>query len=178
MLPRIIVLAVLIFVGTCVAVDIRMRRIPNVLSGPALLAGILLNAFYFGISGLWWSVVGAAVTMAALLWPFAMGGVGAGDVKMMGAVGAFLGMRLALAGLLAGMVLGGLIMGAHLFRVGRLGEKLSATWQMFAVAAATQSLRPLHVSLSQPDAVALPYSVPLALGTASVLAAQAVLRMQ
>jgi len=176
-LPRLIVLTVVAFVGICVAVDMRTRRIPNVVSGPALLAGVLVNAFYFGLPGLWGSVLGATLTMAALLWPFAMGGIGAGDVKMMGAVGAFLGARLALAGMLTGMLLGGLIMAAHLLRIGRLGEKLAATGRMFMVAAATRSVTPLRVSASEPDAVSLPYSLPLALGIVTVLAAQAYLRV-
>ena len=54
-------------------------------------------------------------------------------------------------------------------RLGRLGQKLRATASMFSAAAVTGSLAPLRLSADQPDAIALPYSVPLGLGTLAVL---------
>lgn len=169
-MPSAIVIAAVVFVALCVVVDLRTRRIPNVVSGPGMLLGILLNTAYLGTSGLLLSVSGLTVVVGLLLWPFAMGGVGGGDVKMMGAVGALLGPRLAVIGLGAGMILGGGIMVWHLLRRGRLREKVMATAGMFQAAAMTRSLDPLRVSASDQGAIALPYSVPLGLGTLAVLA--------
>lgn len=104
-----------------------------------------------------------------LLPAFAVGGLGAGDVKMMGAIGALLGPQLAMAGLGLGMIFGGFIMLVHLARCGRLKEKLGATWAMVAAASLARSVEPLRVPATDPDAVALPYSVPLGLGTVAVL---------
>ncbi len=148
----------------------RTRRIPNLLTGAGLLAGLFVNTLYFGTSGLIASLAGFAFAIAALLVPFAFGGIGGGDVKMMGAVGAILGPRLALAGLVVGMLVGGAIMIMYLGMRGRLREKMASTGAMVAAAAATQSVAPLFVSASEPGAVTLPYSVPLALGTVAVLA--------
>src|SRR5947207_15853080 len=85
------VATVVIFVALCVIADVRTRRIPNVISGSAMLLGITLNTAYMGTAGLLDSLAGLGVTVGVLLWPFAMGGIGGGDVKMMGAIGALLG---------------------------------------------------------------------------------------
>src|SRR2546425_11393857 len=105
------VATVVIFVALCVIADVRTRRIPNAISGSAVLLGITLNTAYQGTAGLLESLAGLGVTMGVLLWPFAMGGIGGGDVKMMGAIGALLGPRLALLGLGAGAILAGAAMG-------------------------------------------------------------------
>src|ERR671936_451307 len=104
---------VVIFVALCVIADLRTRRIPNAISGAGMLLGITLQAAHKGTAGLLDSLSGLGVTMGVLLWPFAMGGIGGGDVKMMGAIGALLGPRLALMGLGVGVILGGAIMLCH-----------------------------------------------------------------
>ena len=168
-MPTVIITFVVVFIVACCVVDARTRRIPNVLSGSAMLAGIALNASYFGLSGVGLSLGGLLAAAAILLPSFAVGGIGAGDVKMMGAIGALLGPQLALAGLGLGMIFGGLIMLVHLARRGRLQEKLWSTWAMLASAALARSIEPLRAPAADPNAVALPYSVPLGLGTVVVL---------
>jgi prepilin peptidase CpaA len=168
-MPTLIAAIAVIFIVACCVVDARTRRIPNVLSASAMIAGLGLNTAYFGVSGLGVSVGGLLAAAAVLLPAFAVGGLGAGDVKMMGAIGALLGPELALAALGLGMIFGGLIMVAHLARRGRLKEKLGDTWAMVAAASLARSIEPLRAPGADPDAVALPYSVPLALGTVAVL---------
>jgi prepilin peptidase CpaA len=176
-MPFPIALTVVTFLVACSLLDVKTRRIPNILTGFGMVVGLLLNTIYFGKSGLAASAAGIAVVMGALLAPFAFGGIGGGDVKMMGAVGSILGPKLALAGLVLGMLLGGGIMAWHLGMRGRLGEKMASTGAMVAAAAATRSLGPLFVSASDPGAITLPYSVPLALGTVAVLALQGLMRL-
>jgi prepilin peptidase CpaA len=154
----------LVFLALSCAADVRTRRIPNALSGFAMLAGLSVNLFYFGVPGLLAAATGIAVTIAALLAPFALGGIGGGDVKMMGAVGALLGPRLGLVALGIGLVLGGVVMLAHLARLGRAGEKLRATGHMIGAAVLERSTSPLRVAIDAPQAVTLPYSIPLGLG--------------
>src|SRR3954447_18459214 len=103
-------LVLVTFVIACCVVDVRTRRIPNVMSGSALALGVGLNTLAFGADGLGASLAGAGIVIAILLAPFALGGIGGGDVKMMAAVGAFLGPQLAVIALLVGMVLGGIVM--------------------------------------------------------------------
>jgi prepilin peptidase CpaA len=157
------------FTVACCAVDTQTRRIPNALSAGAMVAGMSLNALSDGSAGVAASLGGLLAAGAVLLPAFALGGVGAGDVKMMGAVGALLGARLALAALALGMIFGGVIMMVHLARRGRLREKLGSTWAMVAAASLTRSVEPLRAPAADARAVALPYSVPLGLGTLGVL---------
>lgn len=167
----VIVATTLLFVAVCVVSDVRTRRIPNLLTGPAMLGGFALNAWAFGWSGVQASLTGFALAIALLLAPFAAGGIGGGDVKMMGAVGALLGPRLVLSSLILGMILGGVFAVVHLARLARLKEKLGDLGRMVANAAVAMSVKPLQVSTRAPGAVVLPYSLPLGLGTVCVLVA-------
>lgn len=167
--PLIIVLGTTVFVVACWWTDLASRRIPNGLTGVAFGVGVLVNIWIYGIAGGLASIVGAVLAGGILALPFALGGVGGGDVKMMGAVGAWLGPYLALLGLAAGLVLGGLFSVLHLTRIGRLGDKLRATTTMVQGAVARRSLDPLRLSDEAADAVTLPYSLPLGLGTLGAL---------
>ena len=135
-----------------------------------MLAGLALNAWFMGWAGIQTSIAGFALATVLLLGPFALGGVGAGDVKMMSAVGALLGPRLVFQSLLIGVALGGIFAVVHLARIARLREKLGALGQMFGTAIMMRSLAPLKVSAGAPHAVVLPYSLPLGLGTFGVIA--------
>ena len=95
---------------------------------------------------------------------------------MMAAVGALLGPRLVFPSLLVGMIAGGVVMAAHLARHGRLAEKIKSTAGMVAGAVSTASLGPLRDVAIGPDAVTLPYSVPLAVGTFATIALSAMSR--
>jgi len=161
---------VVLFVVACIAFDLRVRRIPNLLTGSTIVAGFVTNVLFFGFAGILPSFAGIAVTLAVLVVPFALGGIGGGDVKMMAAIGAFIGPRLALESLVVGVILGGMVVVVHLFRLGRLREKLLHLKSMLLGAFLTRSPEPLKISAEEPGAVALPYSVPLGLGTLAVLA--------
>lgn len=73
-------------------IDLRTRRIPNIITGPLLAAGFLYAALNGGLEGF----VGAAAACALLALPFVLmflfAGGGAGDAKFMGAIGAWLGL--------------------------------------------------------------------------------------
>jgi len=72
--------------------DVWKFKVYNVLTLPLLLTGLLFHAFAGGASGLSGSLVGVLVGFAILFPFYLMGGMGAGDVKLMAAVGAWLGM--------------------------------------------------------------------------------------
>lgn len=158
-----------VFLGACVAFDVRTLRIPNLVTGPAVLAGMAVNGWASGWNGLGMSATGFALAVVLLLAPFALGGIGGGDVKMMGAIGALIGPGLILQSLVIGLIAGGCIAAVHLARRSRLRDKLFATATMFTQAVATQSLEPLRAPTTAPGAIVLPYSVPLGLGTMIVL---------
>jgi prepilin peptidase CpaA len=70
--------------------DFRIRRIPNWLIAIGLICGVVLNAFH-GSPYLIQSVLGFLVGVVVLIVPFALGWIGAGDVKYLGVVGSLLG---------------------------------------------------------------------------------------
>lgn len=76
---------------TAVAFDVGSHRIPNAVVAVGLLGGVAAQTAVTGWHGLADAVTGAALGLVLLLPFHLMGGMGAGDVKLMAAVGAFLG---------------------------------------------------------------------------------------
>lgn len=79
--------------ATCIAgwMDLRNRRIPNLLTVPFALSGIAFHAISNGVQGATGSLIGGVVGLSLLLLPFFANGIGGGDVKLMAGVGAWLG---------------------------------------------------------------------------------------
>jgi prepilin peptidase CpaA len=169
-MPTILALATVALVAVSMATDVRTRRIPNAVPATAVVAALVLQTLDGGAAGAGASLAGLLLAGGALVVPFALGGVGAGDVKMMAAVGALLGPSLAVRALLLGMALGGVVMLLHVAALGRAGEKVRATARMLGAAAAQGSLAPLRAPAADPSPVTLPYSVPLGAGTLAVVA--------
>jgi len=71
--------------------DLRTRHIPNWITAPGAAFGLILQTYYFGIQGTLASLEGAAIGLAFFIAFYIAGGMGAGDVKLFGAVGAFVG---------------------------------------------------------------------------------------
>jgi prepilin peptidase CpaA len=89
--------------------DLRTQRIPNWMTFPAALLGLAANAVLGGVSGLGQSALGMLLGLGLLIVPFILGGMGAGDVKMLAAVGAFGGPAFVWRTFLMGSIAGGLI---------------------------------------------------------------------
>jgi prepilin peptidase CpaA len=71
--------------------DFKWKRIPNAFILPAMAVSMLIHALNSGISGFIFSIEGLFLGMALLIIFYIMGVMGAGDVKLMGAVGSILG---------------------------------------------------------------------------------------
>src|SRR5688572_16738498 len=74
--------------------DVKYRRIPNLLVLSALITGIGINSFFDGWQGLGNSLLGFGLGFLPMLLLHIFGALGAGDVKLCGAVGAILGVGL------------------------------------------------------------------------------------
>jgi prepilin peptidase CpaA len=82
-----------VIVATTVAgvIDIRRFRVPNAVTLPLFLSGILYHTILSGWEGLLLSGLGAVFGLGVLLIPYMLGGMGSGDVKLLAGVGAWLG---------------------------------------------------------------------------------------
>ncbi len=88
--------------------DMRTRRIPNAITFPAMVALLALHAFFSGLPGLKESGLGLAGAFLVFLVPHLFKALGAGDVKLMAAVGAGLGSSALLTAVLFTSLAGGL----------------------------------------------------------------------
>jgi prepilin peptidase CpaA len=142
--------------------DWRSRRIPNWLTLPGLLVGIGLNAAISGWAGTKSSLLGAGLGLLLLL-PFVLlKSLGAGDWKLAGALGAFVGAATLTDLLLASVFVAGLM------ALGLVIYKRRTRETMRNIAHLVASLLSLHmpgpeVSLDNPQSLKVPYGVALAL---------------
>jgi prepilin peptidase CpaA len=146
--------------------DVRTRRIPNWLTFPAALLGLVAATAAYGGHGAVSSAAGLLVGLAVFFPLFMLKGLGAGDVKLMGALGAWLGTSLvvgvAFYTSLAGGVLALALIVRH--RYGRQAVRnlwlLLTHWRLFGV-------RPLDsLTLETSAGPKLPYALPIATGLA------------
>ena len=91
------------------ATDLRTRRIPNALTFGGALAGLVANLLAYQLDGIRWSLIGWLVGVLLLAIPFALRGTGAGDVKLLAAVGAWAGPWFAVYTLVFGAIAGGVV---------------------------------------------------------------------
>ena len=155
----------------CIAcvTDIRSRRIPNLLTLGAAVAAIGFHVVSAGTSGLFLALSGWAVGLLLFLPFFALGGMGGGDVKLLAALGAWVGPRdvvwLAIYTSLAGGVLGLVVALSRNY----LGTALRNIWTML-VSWWLVGPRPVpSMTLADSKAPRLAYAVPMMIGTVVTL---------
>jgi prepilin peptidase CpaA len=152
------------------ATDLRWRRIPNLLTFGAALAAFGYHAAHAGLPGLGASVAGWAIGGAMFVPFFALGGLGGGDVKLLAALGAWLGpaatVWLALYAMLAGgpMALAVAVMRGY----GRQAVENVYGLLMFWRVAGLRPHPAITLDAASP-APRLPYALPIAAGLAVTL---------
>jgi len=78
---------------TAVFTDLRAQKIPNILTFPLMLYGLAYHAITSGFSGLSFSFFGILAGIGIFIIPYILGGMGAGDAKLMGGAGALIGAK-------------------------------------------------------------------------------------
>lgn len=89
--------------------DVKTRRIPNYLTLGTALTGLIYQGVFHGLNGLLDGCLGLGLGFALLILPYLWSGMGAGDVKALAALGAWLGMRLTMHLFLYMALCGGLM---------------------------------------------------------------------
>ncbi len=146
-------------------VDFRTRKIPNWLTVPALVLGIGMHTVVAGWSGAIASLEGAGLALVILLPLVLLRGLGAGDWKLMGAVGAFLGPLMLLFVLLGSIFVSGFMAIVAILRTQRVGETLRNIVVLvrgfFAFGLRTNP----KISLDNPALLKVPFGVAVAVST-------------
>lgn len=123
------------FLAAAVCTDLRSRRIPNLLAAVGIVSGSALNlllpegaGFLSGLPGgvgLGGALAGVATGFGLFLPLYALRAIGAGDVKLMAMVGAFLGPMATVYAVLASFLAGGVLgLAVTIYR--------RTTWQLLA----------------------------------------------
>lgn len=149
--------------------DLRERRVPNALTMSGLALALLLGALG-GWGGLGAAAAGAGIAFLLALPVFLAGGLGGGDVKLVTAMGAFLGPHKLPIALLVIVLIGGIMSVVEVVRQKAVRRTL---WNVWAI------MRTLHwetfsrwkgreagepMTIDAPDAVTVPYAVAISSG--------------
>jgi len=148
--------------------DLKTRRIPNFLTLGVALSGLAFQLAYHGWSGLTDGALGLVLGFGLLFLPYLLGGMGAGDVKALAALGAWLGPVLVLYLFVYMTICGVVIAVVMLCWKGKLWNRITMikTTAVHWALCGAHGLKPVAASITQSESI--PYGAALALGMALV----------
>ena len=149
--------------------DLKTRKIPNYLTFGAALAGLAYNLGASGWGGLGDGLLGLLLGLGFLILPYIMGGMGAGDVKALAALGAWLGPTGILYLFCYMAIAGGLMSLAVLIGKGLLWQKIRRGWVCLCSLLFCQGLDKTVSSPPMQIIKGIPYGVAIALGMTMLL---------
>lgn len=160
-------MAFLIAVILLIAVisDVRQKKIPNMLTFSGMIIAIGYHGLGRGFEGIIFSLGGLFLGMALLIAFYFAGGMGAGDIKLMGAVGGFLGPKGVFMAFLFSAIAGGVYALAVLKLRGHLKETIKRYAMMIKVFVTTGNFSYVPDSREDIRSVRLCYGIAIALGT-------------
>ena len=144
--------------------DVQQRRIPNWLTYPAIVGGALLRLYFFGWTGLLTAIGGCLLAASIVYLFYAVRAMGAGDLKLLAALGSIVGPHNALTVLAATGIGGGVLALVYVAYRGRMRSTLSNVGAVmkFHVWGGLQPHPELN--LDNPDALRMPYGLAIAVG--------------
>jgi prepilin peptidase CpaA len=166
--------------------DLTRKKIPNFLTFPIMLWGLLAHTITGGAEGFLFSVYGLLLGLAIFFIPFMLGGMGGGDVKLLGAIGAIKGLQFVFYAAVFTAFCGGILAVIYLIYNRQLLRILKKILAFVAVPLLTllyfrfrnPYLNQLSLLLSSAEThseekVYLPYGVAIAAGTIIALSGAA-----
>ncbi len=145
--------------------DIRTYRIPNAVTYPAICLGILAHLFVEGPKGLIWGLLGFLIGGGIFFFLYLLKTMGAGDVKLMAAVGAFAGPTKTVEIALYSAIAGGVLALAVVLYKGRLRRTFGNVWDLVRFHAAVGASAHPSLNLENPEALRFAYGVAIFAGT-------------
>jgi prepilin peptidase CpaA len=151
------------------AFDIRSRRVPNFLTLPGICCGLLMHLFFGGWAQLGSAALAGLICFVIFLIFWLAGGMGAGDVKLMAAVGCLAGLP-HVGNLLVSTALAGGLMAIVMAVVRGRAKETLLNLGALVVHHRLEGLTPHpSLNLSNSQTLRLPYAVPIATGCAATL---------
>ena len=153
-------------VAVCAAIsDVKEQRIPNLLTYPALIAGLLLQGILHGWKGLLLGAGGCLLFGGVFLLFYLVRGMGAGDVKLAAALGAIVGFPATFQLMFLTALAGGALAIFFMVLSGRIVETLRNT--LWVTGFHVQHGLQTHptVNLDNPAAQRMPYGLAFAAGS-------------
>jgi len=165
--------AVAIFAVIAAYIDGKELRVPNKITLPMIVAGWMWSSISYGINGdgwymgLMWSMLGMCVGLATLLPAYAIGGMGAGDVKMMAAIGAWVHCSITFYSFCVSAVVGAIL---AIIMIITSGEGRKHYAQFFCILQEIKTIKDpeqlAQIATARKTKMRLlPYGIPLAIGT-------------
>ena len=144
--------------------DLRTRRVPNALTLGAALAAVAFHAATSAGSGLLFAVLGWGVGLLMFLPLFALRGIGGGDVKLLAALGAWLGPSMVLWVAAFAAIAGGVFALVVSAMHGYTGQAFSNVWGLLSYWRVMGVKTHPGLTLEATNAPRLPYALPMAAG--------------
>jgi len=155
-------------VVACVC-DLRTRRIPNLLSFGGAALALAYSTWVGGVGGLVTSAGGWLVGVALFFPMFALGGMGAGDVKLAACIGAWLGPMAAVFVALYSAIAGGVLAVLVALATGYFKQAVGNVWLLLAHWRVV-GVRPLpELTLQTARGPRLPFALPIAAGAIAAM---------
>lgn len=148
-------------------IDGQQLRVPNWITFPMVLAGLAYHTWASGWSGLGESLVGMTVGLACLLPLYSVGGMGAGDVKLMAGIGAWLGAMVTFYAFCVTVVVGAAMALVMAMWGGRFRQHYGNFVVIFMELLTIRNPRELSEIAAErkPRMMLLPYGIPICLGS-------------
>ncbi len=163
--------AQLIYFGTAVAFagcaavqDIRTKKIRNWLTGSGIVLGLALHLVLGGFGQVGWSFLAGLIAGSVFLVFFLAGGMGAGDVKLITAIGCIVGIGSIRDVLLASVLIGSVFAIALAVKHGKLRETLRNVIALVVHHSENGLTAHPELNVTRTETLRLPYAVPIAFG--------------
>jgi len=171
-LPFVFKIALVLVVTGAAGYDCKYRKIPNWLNLSGLILGFGLNTLFGGTSGFVSAGQGFLLALAIYLPLYLIKGMGAGDVKLMGAIGSLVGPSNWFQIFVATALFGGLAAAMLALTKKRFGE---TCWNVFGILGDLLHLRApyhsnAHLDIRDARALRMPHGVTIAIGCGTCLA--------
>lgn len=145
--------------------DVRQRRIPNWLTYPGIGLGVALRGLLFGWKGLGSAIEGCLLAGGIMFLFYAVRAMGAGDVKLMAAIGSLVGPKHSVVVLLATAICGGIMAIVYAVYRGRMWATLKNVGSVLRFHAWAGLQAHPDLNLDNPETLRMPYGLAIAAGT-------------